>query len=107
MSTHASSDGTGAVTVSDGTSKPVKVMQVLQEARQQLTALTGMPAESVSSVERTGDGWTLHIEVVELERVPDTMSLLASYEVELDPEGELVGYRRLRRYERGRADPNR
>ncbi|MEU7576965.1 gas vesicle protein [Streptomyces sp. NPDC041068] len=79
-------------------------MVVLRHARTQLTELTGMTSESVSSFERTDDGWLLEIEVLELARVPDTMSLLASYEVRLDPRGELTGYRRIRRYERGRSD---
>lgn len=81
--------------------------EILRDAREQLAELTGMTVESVSSFERTEDGWRLEIEVLELERVPETMSLLASYEVLLDPEGRLTGYRRLRRYERGRADPHR
>ncbi|MEE1753927.1 gas vesicle protein GvpO [Streptomyces sp. SP18CS02] len=79
-------------------------IQVLRAAQAQLTELTGREAESVSSFEQTEDGWILNIEVLELARVPDTMSLLASYEVQLDPRGELTGYRRVRRYERGRAD---
>ncbi|WP_433544926.1 gas vesicle protein [Streptomyces sp. CA-294286] len=79
-------------------------MQVLRAAREQISELTGMPAESVSSFEQTENGWVLLVEVLELERVPDTMSLLASYEVQLDPDGELTGYRRVGRYERGRAD---
>ncbi|OMI85792.1 gas vesicle protein [Streptomyces sp. M1013] len=81
-----------------------KPMEVLREARAQLAELTGMTAESVSSFERTEEGWALEVEVLELERVPDTMSLMASYQVELDDEGQLTGYRRVRRYERGRAD---
>lgn len=79
-------------------------MEVLRTARTQLAELTGMTTESVSSFSQTEDGWTLEIEVLELTRVPDTMSLLASYQVECDPQGELLGYRRTRRYERGRAD---
>ncbi|MFJ5532734.1 gas vesicle protein [Streptomyces sp. NPDC093261] len=79
-------------------------MEVLRQARAQFTELTGLASESVSSFERTEDGWTLQIEVLELARVPDTMSLLASYEVDLAADGELTGYRRVRRYERGRAD---
>ncbi|KND40021.1 MULTISPECIES: gas vesicle protein [Streptomyces] len=82
-------------------------MQVLRHARTQLAELTGMAPESVSSFEQTEGGWTLEVEVLEIARVPDTMSLLASYRVELDPRGELTGYRRVRRYERGRADPHR
>jgi hypothetical protein len=85
----------------DGSVSPV---EVLRQARAQLAELTGMSAESVSSFARTEDGWSLEVEVLELARVPDTMSLMASYQVELDPEGLLTGYRRLRRYERGRAD---
>ncbi|MFI7406133.1 gas vesicle protein [Streptomyces sp. NPDC049541] len=82
-------------------------MEVLRQARTQLAELTGMSAESVSSFEQTEDGWSLEVEVLELARVPDTMSLMASYQVDLDPEGQLTGYRRVRRYERGRADAHR
>ncbi|MGW0709561.1 gas vesicle protein GvpO [Streptomyces sp. NPDC002643] len=81
-------------------------MEVLRHARTQLAELTGMAPESVSSFEQDEDGWTLEVEVLELAKVPDTMSLMASYRVELDPEGDLTGYRRVRRYERGRADPH-
>ncbi|MFJ8463951.1 gas vesicle protein GvpO [Streptomyces swartbergensis] len=82
-------------------------MEVLREARSQLAELTGMTAESVSSFEQTEQGWALEVEVLELERVPDTMSLMASYQVELDAQGQLTGYRRVRRYERGRSDSRR
>ncbi|WP_399891757.1 gas vesicle protein [Streptomyces sp. BBFR51] len=85
-------------------SRRPKPMEVLREARAQLAELTGMNAESVSSFAQTEDGWALDVEVLELERVPDTMSLMASYQVELDSEGQLTGYRRVRRYERGRSD---
>ncbi|MEU3979231.1 gas vesicle protein [Streptomyces sp. NPDC026672] len=87
-----------------GSRRRPRPMDVLKHARDQLAELTGMTAESVSSFEQDEDGWTLQIEVLEVERVPVTASLLASYEVNLDPEGELIGYRRTRRYERGRAD---
>ncbi|MGW3513041.1 gas vesicle protein GvpO [Streptomyces sp. NPDC000994] len=82
-------------------------LEVLREARAQFAELTGLSAESVTSFEQTEDGWSLEVEVLELARVPDTMSLMASYQVELDPRGQLTGYRRLHRYERGRADARR
>ena len=82
-------------------------MRVLRGAREQFGELTGMTAESVSSFEPSEDGWSLEIEVLELARVPDTMSLMASYHVDLDAQGRLTGYRRIRRYERGRADAHR
>lgn len=92
---------------SDTADRRPGAMEVLRHARAQFAELTGMTPESVSSFEQNEDGWTLEVEVLELERVPDTMSLIAGYQVELDPDGELTGYRRVRRYERGRADPHR
>lgn len=83
------------------------LMEVLRQARTQLAELTGANAEQVTSFEQTEDGWSLEIEVLELSRVPDTMSLMASYQVDLDPQGQLTGYRRVRRYERGRSDAHR
>jgi hypothetical protein len=35
------------------------------------------------------------------------MSLMASYQVDLDQEGRLTGYRRVHRYERGRSGARR
>ncbi|MEU1459737.1 gas vesicle protein [Streptomyces sp. NPDC005706] len=86
------------------TGRRPRPMEVLREARAQLAELTGLQPESVSSFEQTESGWSLDVEVLELERVPDTMSLMASYQVELDEDGQLTGYRRVRRYERGRSD---
>lgn len=74
--------------------------------REEFGEITGLTAESVTSLTRNGaDGWILHLEVVEVARVPDTTSLLATYEVGTDRGGRLTGYRRIRRYERGRPDP--
>ncbi|MEU1007625.1 gas vesicle protein [Streptomyces sp. NPDC005890] len=94
----------GGGTRREANSRRPTPIEVLRQARSQLAELTGLAPESVSSFEETEDGWSLEVEVLELARVPDTMSLMASYQVELDPEGQLTGYRRVRRYERGRAD---
>jgi hypothetical protein len=44
------------------------------------------------------------MEALELQRVPDTVSLLATYTVDIDSDGDLTGYNRVRRYTRGRGD---
>ncbi|TQK42618.1 gas vesicle protein GvpO [Streptomyces sp. SLBN-118] len=79
-------------------------LELLSTARARLTELTGMEAESVSSFVKREDGWLLEVEVLEVPRIPATTSLLGTYEVTLDARGELTGYRRIHRYERGRAD---
>ena len=75
--------------------------QVAAQAAEQLLELTGKAAEGVTGLERTDDGWTVHVEVVEVRRIPDTTDVLALYEVLVDNQGSLQGYRRVRRYARG------
>ncbi|MFJ9209925.1 gas vesicle protein [Streptomyces sp. L-9-10] len=73
-------------------------------ARERLESLISHRTEGVSGVRRTDDGWCVVVDVLELARIPDTTSLLASYEVHVDQDGELLEYRRVRRYRRGAAD---
>jgi Gas vesicle synthesis protein GvpO len=73
-------------------------------AREQISDLTGHPTESVSALRRGDDGWEMRVEVVELERIPPTMNVMGSYDVELDDQGILVAYERVRRYHRGQVD---
>jgi Gas vesicle synthesis protein GvpO len=73
-------------------------------AKETLAELTGYPVESVSGVQRDGDSWLLTVDVCEVERVPSTTDVMASYVVELDEGGELLGYRRERRFLRGQAE---
>ena len=75
--------------------------KVAREAARQLVELTGKEAEGVVGLERTEDGWTVQVEVLELRRVPNTTDVLATYEVTLDEQGELEGYQRRARYVRG------
>lgn len=75
----------------------------IRQAREQFEELAGVPVESVSGFEKTEDGWTATLEVLELRKVPDTVSLLATYKVDLDTGGDVVGYRRVERYTRGRS----
>jgi hypothetical protein len=77
-----------------------------QMAVEHVTAMTGRSAESVVGMERTEEGWRVTVEVVETHRIPDSADILAVYDTEVDGEGELVGYRRTRRYPRGRTERN-
>jgi hypothetical protein len=76
----------------------------MRRATRELTGLLGREPDSVSAIKATDDGWTATVEVVEFERVPDTASLMASYRVDMDSQGELLGYEKIERYPRGQAD---
>jgi hypothetical protein len=44
------------------------------------------------------------VDVVEDRRIPSSTDMLSTYEAEIDGDGELLSYRRVRRYPRGRGD---
>jgi hypothetical protein len=66
--------------------------------------LTGFDSESVSGLQWDGETWLVTVEVCELERVPNTTDVMASYVVQLDDRGGLLGYKRERRFQRGAAE---
>ena len=74
---------------------------VASTAREVVRDLTGKEPESVTGMDRQEDGWVVEVEVLELQRIPTTTDVLATYQVELDGDGELKGYRRVERYLRG------
>jgi hypothetical protein len=75
-----------------------------QAAIRQISELTGKDPEGVTGIEPADDGWMVGVEVVEDRRIPSSVDILATYETELDSGGDLVSYRRVRRYTRGHGD---
>lgn len=67
----------------------------------QLQDLTGAELEGITALRRTDDGWQVEADFVELRRIPSTTDVIATYQVDVDADGELVGYRRLHRFVRG------
>ncbi|SOE06699.1 gas vesicle protein [Streptomyces sp. Ag109_G2-15] len=90
-------------------SKPGKhsAAWAMRTAAEQLEELLGRAPESVSAIKPTEEGWEADVEVLELERVPETTSVLGTYHVTLDEEGDLLAYERIRRYTRGQIDRRR
>ena len=81
--------------------------EAVGRARRQMEELFGKPVEAVSGFgrpENDGGGWTVTLELLELPRIPDTTSLLGTYEATLDADGNLLDARRVRRYPRNQYD---
>jgi len=78
---------------------------VVAAAARQFAQLTGSGSPSVTGVRREGEGWSVLVDVVELERIPASTSVVATYRVDLDAGAVLCGYERIRRYTRGATDP--
>lgn len=73
-------------------------INVAQRAKEELARITGLRPDTVSGLSRDQDGWHVIVEIVELKRIPEATDVLASYEVLLDDEGNLISYQRTRRY---------
>ncbi|MEV6898876.1 gas vesicle protein GvpO [Amycolatopsis sp. NPDC051372] len=72
-------------------------------AVRQLDELITSEPVGVTSVEPLEDGWVVEVEVIEEHRIPSSADILALYEIELDTEGDLLAFRRTRRYARGKS----
>jgi hypothetical protein len=82
--------------------------KAVERAKAHLAQLTGGMAEGVSALHRTRDGWRVVLETVELQRIPHTTDIMASYAVDVDgSSGELMGYQRVARYYRSDVDGER
>jgi hypothetical protein len=72
--------------------------------KEELQALTGLKAETVSSVQKQGDHWDVTVDMIELHVTPNSRDVLAIYDVQIDTEGNILGYRRMGRYVRSQVE---
>lgn len=78
--------------------------ELTRAAKEVVEDLTGYAPEAVTGLQWDGESWLVTVDVLELERVPSTTDLLATYVVQLDDGGDLLGYERRRRFHRGQTD---
>ena len=91
----------------DDTRRPLGGIEAARRAADDVLELTGQQTGHVVSVAQQDDSWHIGLEVLELQRIPDSADVLALYEVTLDAHGELVTCKRGRRYLRGSTEESR
>ena len=78
----------------------MKAIEALTAGRTAIEAITGKPPEHTSRCAAAESGWELQFEVLETRgRLADN-DIIASYVLQLDENGDLLGYERTRRYSR-------
>lgn len=82
-------------------------VEAARHGLRQITELTGKEPEGVNGVEPLDDGWLVTVDVLDDRRIPSSADLLSTYEIEIGLDSELLSYRRVRRYARGRGDTYR
>ncbi len=73
-------------------------------AKEELQALTGLKAETVSSIQKQGDHWDVTVDMIEMHVTPNSRDVLGIYDVQIDPDGNILGYRRMGRYVRSQVE---
>ena len=88
----------------NGSDSRLSARDLAREARATIEDLTGRKPETVSALQWDGESWLITVETCEMSRIPNTTDVMASYVVQLDDNGGLLGYKRERRYLRGEAE---
>lgn len=81
----------------------LSALDLARAARLAIQELTGYRAEAATALEWDGESWCVTVSALELEKVPNTTDVLGEYQVRLDGQGTLRGYKRVRRYTRGES----
>ena len=83
----------------------LRAADAIRAATDQFAMVTGLTPHAVTGIRSRGDdGWSVLVDVVELARIPDSTSVMATYRVDIEADGELGACERLRRFTRGATD---
>ena len=75
--------------------------QVVEKARKEFIGLGKNPADGITGLSKTKEGWSIQLESLERKAIPDTMDVLGLYELRMDEEGHLLGMDRKKLRKRG------
>jgi hypothetical protein len=77
------------------------VTKLIRQASRDLEEITGLRAVAVVGWSAHDQGWKMSVELLEREAVPDTMDVLAIYDVELAADGHVLRFERTGLRHRG------
>jgi hypothetical protein len=80
------------------------LMDAARAALREFVELTGLTPERISGARPEKDGWSFLLDVTELDRIPASSSVMATYRVDADQRGHVIQYERLRRFHRSATD---
>jgi len=82
------------------------IIEVRNQVIELSTDVIGRSLDGIVEISRTDEAWRAVVEIIERRSVPDTQDILGQYEIELDDDGEVIGYRRLEKYRRADTGPS-
>jgi len=75
--------------------------EIVVKAREEFISLGKKPADGVTGLSKTEEGWSILLEALERKAIPDTMDVLGLYELRVDNEGNLLSLDRKKLRKRG------
>jgi hypothetical protein len=72
----------------------ISVVDRIDRARKTLTTLTGLKAESTIASFKGEEGWHILVEMLEKVSIPNGMDILATYELIMDGNDDVLGFSR-------------
>ena len=90
----------------DGEGDTASIIEVRNQVIELSTDVIGRSLDGIVEISRNDDAWRAVVEIIERRSVPDTQDILGQYEIELDDDGEVIGYRRLEKYRRADTGPS-
>ncbi|MEA1931494.1 gas vesicle protein GvpO [Halohasta litorea] len=90
----------------DGEGDTASIIEIRNQVIELSTDVIGRGLDGIIEVSRDEDNWRAVVEIIERRSVPDTQDILGQYEIELDEQGEVIGYRRLEKYRRSDTGPS-
>jgi len=75
--------------------------EVIEKAREEFISLGKKPADGITGLSKTEEGWSILMEALERKAIPDTMDVLGLYELRLDNDGHLLSLDRKKLRKRG------
>ncbi len=70
------------------------LMGLIDKAKNDISKMIGLEPSSVVKTAKIDGGWQIAIEMVEKRSIPDGMDILATYEVKLDEQGNILEFNR-------------
>ena len=81
----------------------IEMMSLAERAKEQLAEVTGFSPVAAVGGFKDEEGWHIQVDVLEMARLPESTDIIGTYMVTLDPEGNMVKFKKKR--SRLRSEP--
>lgn len=86
-----------------GVARPMNMKELTEEAKSQLTKLTGLKPVGITRAAKDEEGWHIEMDMLEMSRIPPSSDILGEYQTLVDDKGNLLSFERTRTHLRGQT----